>query len=80
MGNDHSTSYSIQRQENYVRDQMKTINQSQNYVSSRRYTSSGRENKYSSDQIEGKLRQEYYGISKPNSYVLSQDWSRMRRH
>ena len=27
----------------------------------------------------GKLRQEYHGISKPNSYVLDHDWKRMRK-
>ena len=78
MGNDYSTSYAIQRQETYVRDQMRTINQSQNYVSGRRYTSGGWENKYTRDQIEGKLRQEYHGTTKRDSYVLDSDWKRMR--
>lgn len=77
MGNNHGTSYSIRCQENYVREQMRTISPSQNYVSSRRYTG-GYENTYTKDQIEGRLRQEYHGTSKSNSYVLDNDWRRMR--
>lgn len=81
MGNDQSFNHSIRSQETYVRNQMSRMNPSNNYVSSRKYDSSGRVNTYSRDQIESKLRQEYHGntsYKNHNSYVLSNDWERMR--
>lgn len=66
---------SIEAQEQYVRTEMAKINKSDNYVSSDKNTT------YTRDQIEGKLRQEYYGnvnYKNRNDYVLDNDWERMR--
>lgn len=81
MGNDQSFNRSVARQEAYVRSEMSKINPSSNYVGYDRYTSSGRERRYTTNQIEGKLRQEYHGMNTyktRDSYVLSSDWERMR--
>lgn len=63
---------SIEAQESYVRQEMAKLNKSDNYVGYDKSRS------YSRDQIEGKLRQEYCGTLKSNSYILDSDWERMR--
>lgn len=65
----------IEAQETYVRQEMAKIKSSDNYICHNKNKS------YSSDQIEGKLRQEYCGninYKTRDNYVLGNDWDRMR--
>ncbi len=80
MGGSQSFNNSIVKQEAYVDREFAKISKSSNYVG---FTKSDRKpDTYSTSQIKGKLRQEYYGLNSSskhkNAYVLSSDWDRMR--
>ena len=65
----------IQKQEEYINKEMKTINTTQNCVMNKRNLS------YSDEQLRGKLRLEYHGRitnKTKNDYVINNDWNRMR--
>ena len=84
MGNNSSNSNrGIRLQEAYVEREITSINKSNNYVSSNRYNNNGFEQKYTRNQIEAKLRQDYSGrntYKNRNDYVLSSDWERMKQN
>ena len=66
MGNVHFKA-AIQKQEEYVNKEMKTINSNLSY---------------SNEQLRGKLRLEYHGMITPktkNYYVMHDDWKNLRK-